>query len=78
MSMKIIGTIGWDMLDPLMRSKLMKTILEEREWYDDGRLAIEELADRFGTTITEVARWVTGLGYQLQTVERMYIRMEDA
>ena len=78
MSMKIIGTIGWDCLDPLMRLQLMKDILSEREWYDDGRLAIEELADRLGTTITEVTRWVTGLGYQLETMERMYIRMEDA
>ena len=76
--MEVVATIGWDCLDPIMRSQLMHAILSEREWYDDGRLAIEEIADRLGTTITEVARYVSGLGYRLQTVERMYIRMEDA
>jgi len=77
MSMKIVGKI-WDAMDPFMQAGLMKTIFEEREWYDNGRLAIEELADRLGTTTTEVSRWVTRLGYQLQTAETKYIRMEDA
>jgi len=72
------ATVAWGCLTPVMQSRLVQSILSDREWYDDGRLAIEELADRLGTTTTEVSRWVTRLGYQLQTVETMYIRMEDA